>query len=468
MIRKRTYGPHDLSSWGLHANDRGELLIGGCNTLELAGTYGTPLHVVDENRLKGTAKDLLESLQQVYPEPVKAHFALKSNSVPGVVSMVREAGLRAEVMSELELRLALHLGFTGNEIILNGPYKPERLLKACLEEGIRFIIIDSLYELSILERICQQTGQHAHILLRINPDFIPRGMNQGSATGSRKGCVFGLDLKAGEVERALKHLSELKRVHFKGFHFHIGTGIHCAQDYFKALGCLKDTVSRCRRNGFQIEVFDTGGGFSASTSRGMSTKEMLLYEAFDRLPGSGRSDVSPGFRHYADAISRGMRSLFDEEDLPELIVEPGRSISGPNQLLLLQVHSVKERPGIKKWLITDGGIGTVTMPTYYEYHEVLLCNDVNRPRGGKVTITGPVCFAGDIVYRNKPMPPVSPGEILAILDSGAYFTAWESSFGFARPAIAAALSGHHRLLRRRESFADMIARDMPVNESIHH
>jgi diaminopimelate decarboxylase len=101
------------------------------------------------------------------------------------------------------------------------------------------------------------------------------------------------------------------------------------------------------------------------------------------------------------------------------------------------------------------------MPTYYEYHEVFLCNDVNRPRTEKVTIIGPVCFAGDVVYKNKPMPQVHPEEVLAVMDSGAYFTALESSFGFPHPAVAAVSSGHHALIRRRESFKDMTQRDVP-------
>jgi len=114
---------------------------------------------------------------------------------------------------------------------------------------------------------------------------------------------------------------------------------------------------------------------------------------------------------------------------------------------------------LKKWITTDGGIGTVTMPTFYEYHEMFLCNDVDRPRIEYVNINGPGCFASDMVYRNKYMPEMKTGEILAIMDSGAYFTSWESNFGFPRPAIIAVADGKHRILRRRESFQEMIQRD---------
>ena len=146
-----------------------------------------------------------------------------------------------------------------------------------------------------------------------------------------------------------------------------------------------------------------------------------------------------------------------------MILEPGRSIVSANQLLLIKVHRIKKRSGIPKWLITDGGLGTVSMPTFYEYHEILLCNDINRPRTEKVHIIGPVCFASDIVYKNKLMPEIEEGDVLAIMDSGAYFTALESSFGFPRPAIVRVTKDKHYLLRRAETFQDMIQRDLLIN-----
>ncbi len=115
---------------------------------------------------------------------------------------------------------------------------------------------------------------------------------------------------------------------------------------------------------------------------------------------------------------------------------------------------------MRKWLITDGGLGTVTLPTFYECHEVLLADDIRRPRTENVTIVGPVCFASDIVYRNIRMPEIRPGETIAIMDSGAYFIAQESSFGFPRPAVVGARRDGCRLVRRRETFADLTGRDL--------
>jgi diaminopimelate decarboxylase len=284
-------------------------------------------------------------------------------------------------------------------------------------------------------------------------------MNQGSATASRKGCAFGLDLAGGEADKVLKELPGMAGVTCHGFHIHIGTGIDHPEDYHLALAKLGDLIKRFQAKGMPVTAIDVGGGFAAGTTREMTTVEMLLYQGIGRLPETTKAAHRPGLREFAQAVADGVAELFPDKAWPEVLVEPGRSIASSCQSLLLTVHAVKERPGAGKWLITDGGLGTVTMPTFYECHEVLLCDDPQRPRTEKVTIVGPVCFAGDVVYRNKPMPRVKPGEVLALMDSGAYFTALESSFGFPRPAIAVADNGRHQLVRRRETFADMTSRD---------
>jgi diaminopimelate decarboxylase len=171
------------------------------------------------------------------------------------------------------------------------------------------------------------------------------------------------------------------------------------------------------------------------------------------------SNKKISFAHFADSVTQGILSIFHNRKIPELILEPGRCITGPNQLLLLKIHQIKDRKGLKKWLVADAGIGTLTMPTYYEHHEVVLCNDIRRKAAEKVTITGPGCFSADVVYRNKVMPNIAAGEMIAILDSGAYFTSWESSFGFPRPAIVSVVDGRHCLLRDRESFDHMFSLD---------
>ena len=458
----RTLGPRD---WGLRADGRGALMIGNFRAVDLARRYGTPLHVVNDTRLEQNALHFRRAFAAAYPGRTSVHYAFKCNSVPAVIQTVRRAGLAAEVMSEFELDLALSLGYQGRDIVVNGPGKSASFLKKCLASGARLINVDSMSELELLHKTAEEEGQDARILLRINPDLVPRGMNSGTATGSRKGCAFGLDLKGGEAERALAALKDMTRIRFYGYHFHIGTGIREPKEYSRVLERLAPLIRLTRRSGLEIKAMDVGGGFASMTTRELTTREFLVYQGLGRLPSGLPAGPGATFEDFGREIAGALTKLFPEGEPPELLAEPGRCIASPNQILLLTIQHVKARPGVRTWIITDGGLGTVTMPTFYEYHEVFLADDVARPRTKKVTIVGPVCFASDIVYRQKPMPPVRSGEVIAIMDSGAYFTAQESTFGFPRPAVVAVNGARSRLVRRRETYEDMVGRDQIADTS---
>lgn len=446
--------------WGLGADAGGRLTVGTKTAVELARAFGTPLHVLHEERLEATAAAFRRSMAAAYPGRTSVHYAFKCNAVPAVIEAVRRGGLKAEVMSPFELELALREGFGGAEIVVNGPGKTAAFIRMAVESAVRLINVDSLGELGLLHEVALAAGKTVDVLLRVNPDFVPGGMNAGTATGSRKGCAFGLDLKAGEVREALDLLRRLPRLRFRGFHFHIGTGIRDPRTYARVLDRLAPLFRETRAAGSRIEILDVGGGFASPTTREMTTRELLLYQGFERLPAGLSVRDCGSFEAFSAAIGRALSRIFPANELPELLSEPGRSIASPNQFLLLTVSEVKTRPKVRKWLITDGGLGTVTLPTFYECHEVLLADDVRRPRTENVTIIGPVCFASDVVYRNIRMPEVRPGEVLAVMDSGAYFIAQESSFGFPRPAVVAVKGDSFRLVRRREKYGDLTGRDV--------
>jgi diaminopimelate decarboxylase len=453
---KKAFAPDD---WGLTSGPAGELMVGDVRAVDLAREFGTPLHVLNEARVEETACSCQQIFSAAYPGAASVHYAFKCNSVPAVVQTIKRAGLKAEVMSPYELELAARLGFEGREVVVNGPAKTRAFLRQCLDRSVRFIIVDSLSELDSLQQVAREAGRTADILLRINPDYTPRGMNSGTATGSRKGCAFGLDLKSDEPARALNLVRGSESLRFHGFHFHIGTGIRHPRDYARAIERLAPLAAATRSAGFLINVLDVGGGFASRTTRELTGRELFLYQGLERFPSGIAGEECGRVVDFAAAISQAVQKIFPSSKLPELLCEPGRSITSPGQFLLLTVHHVKERPRVRKWLVTDGGLGTVTLPTFYEYHEVLLADDVTRPRTETVTIIGPVCFATDIVYRQIRMPRIAPGEVIAVMDSGAYFTALESSFGFSRPAIVAVKGADVRLVRRAETFADMVGRD---------
>ena len=454
---KRVLGPRE---WGLEADAEGRLTIGGTRAVDLAREFGTPLHVLHEDRLEASAARFRRSWEASCPGPVSVHYAFKCNAVPAVVEAARRGGLKAEIMSPFELDLAFRLGYDGEDIVVNGPGKTAAFLRGTVDRGVRLINVDSLAEIALLDEIARAAGRRADILVRVNPDVVPPGMNAGSATGSRKGCAFGLDLEGGEAGEALRLVAAKPGVRFRGFHFHVGTGIRDAGVYVRVLDRLAPLFRAARESGCRVDVLDVGGGFASPATREMTSRELLVYQGVGRLPAAADVSRCATFEDFAGAVGRAVRRIFAGAEPPELIAEPGRTIAGPNQFLLLTVSQVKVRPKVRTWVVTDGGLGTVTLPTFYERHEVLLADDLRRPRTRRVTIVGPVCFASDIVYRNIPMPEVRPGEVVAVMDSGAYFIAQESSFGFPRPAVVAVSGGRPRLVRRRETFEDLTARDV--------
>lgn len=450
-------------AWGLGILDGDRLAMQGLPLAALADEYGTPLHVLDVDHLRASASQMREALAAAYPAMATLHYAMKANNTPAVVDVLRGAGLAAEVMTEFELWLALRSGHAGRDIVVNGPCKTERFLSACIDARVKAIVVDSIAELQRIVVLAEARDVRVPILLRINPDHVPRHMNAGSATASRTGSAFGLDLRAHEVEHALALCRACPRIEMLGFHMHIGTGLRHADEHTRALRRLRDLVHATLRDGNALRVLDLGGGFGVPTTREFTALEMLRYQATGRLPVHAARTQAPPARAFINAIAEAVQTLFAGAALPELLLEPGRSLVSSAQVLLLRIEHVKQRSGAGTWLITDGGLGTVSMPTWYEYHEVFPCEQPCRARTERVHIIGPGCFAADVVYKNKPMPHMNAGDVIAVMDSGAYFLALESNFGHPRPAIVGVEGGCARVFRRREQFDDMVSRDGAIS-----
>lgn len=450
-----------VEDWGFSSNEDGALVVGGVRAEALAAEFGTPLHVVDEIGLRHRAYRLRGAFEAAYPGPVSAYYAMKCNNTPGIVRMILEEGFRPEVGTAYEWCLARRLGVEPGRIMVNGPHKAE-LLRTAVVEGAGLIVVDGPQELELIEQICSATGNSARILIRINPNAVPKGMNRASATGSRKLSVFGFDLVSGEVREALKRIAGSESLEFKGLHCHVGTGIRRTRDYVRPVEILVSIAAEAARYGLKVETLDIGGGFGVPTSRELDTLEFLLYQGIGRLPSPPDPNRFPPIEDFAAHVSRTIGDSCRREglELPRLVAEPGRAIVSGAGVLLLRVGAVKTRDGVGTWVITDGAAGTVAFPLYYEYHEVLLCRAVDAPRTELYTLVGPVCFSADWIYRNKRMPPIEPGDVLAVCDAGAYFTVQETNFGFPRPPIVSVQEGNATLLRRRETFDDMVSRDI--------
>ncbi len=450
-----------VEDWGFRITSSGALAVGGACAEHLALEFGTPLHVVDEAGLRRRAWEMRAAFEHAYPGSVTACYALKCNNTPGIVRVILEEGLQPEVGTLYEWELARRLEVSPSRIVVNGPNKGD-LLERAVVEGAALVVVDSLAELEDLARLCARAGRTARILLRVNPAYIPKGMNRASATGSRSRSVFGLDLRSGEISRALRRLADLPALRFAGFHCHAGTGIRRPRDFVRPIESLAVCAVEAAKLELETAVLDVGGGFGVPTSRELDTLEFLRYQALGHLPAPPDATRFPPITAFAETIASTVERGFRRRGLalPQLVLEPGRAVVSGADVLLVRVGQVKERAGVGTWVITDGAAGTVAFPLFYEYHEVFLCRAPHAERSRSYSLVGPVCFSADWIYRAKRMPPILPGDLLAVCDAGAYFTVQESNFGFPRPAIVSVRAGRASLLRRRETFQDMVSRDI--------
>jgi diaminopimelate decarboxylase len=452
----------DITKWGFDSDENNCLTLNFMRLPELTQRFGSPLYVVNEDRLERTASNFRNIVDKHFGNSGEVYYPFKCNSVKGIIEIIKESGFKAEVMTEYELYLALECGYEPWDIIVNGPSKSDAFLEKCINVGVKLIIVDSMSELCSLIRIAEENSVSTDILLRINPGVNHKGIVKNSRMGDHL-SVFGMN--SGEVLHALNYLKEHKSVRFKGIHFHIGTGITDAAAYGESLKNLYPLFGMIKEKGFTIEIIDTGGGYASKTSRELGAFELLKNEIIPGYEFTYKENLKASPSNFISAVYQGIHKYFGT-NLPQVYFEPGRSIVSQNEFLLITVNRIKERDG-KKWLITDAGLGTLTLPTYYEYHELILCNEVNRSKSSRFTITGPCCFSSDLIYKNKTMPVVYENEVLALMDCGAYFHSLESSFNFQRPAVVSIAGNKTRILRRREQLEDMIYRDILEKEVYH-
>ena len=438
--------------WNLTRED-GRLKVGDHRLDALASRFGTPLHVVSAPTLRARCRELASAFAG-YPGAVSIHFSYKTNLVAGVLQVLHDEGIGAEVVDGYELWLARRLGVPDADIVFNGPNKSDEELQAA--GGIGLLVVDGLGELSRLEAILDRTQQTASVALRICPDVVPRHMNASSVTGSRKN-QFGLDLDSGAYDAALRRVAANPRLEFRGVQCHIGSGI---QDV-AALGDAAQRALTAQAKAFAVglspDLLDIGGGLGTRFSREFTTFELLRYLAIGRLPRAPEPAPAGLLARYgatiASVITRGCKRLRIAP--PRLVLEPGRALVSDAGMLLLRVGAVRHRPRVGWFALTDGGAMTVSMMFLSEYHSVLLANR-EAPIEGTTSVFGRLPSPMDVVYRNLRMPALRTGDLLAVMDAGAYFTSTATNFGGPRPAVVL-IDGESKLIRRRETYEDLAA-----------
>ncbi len=433
--------------WDLSITGNGHLACGEIDLVEVARRYGTPLHVINRARLIKDYSAFVGAFRRHLPK-VELATSYKTNPLPAVLSELHRAGTWAEVISPFELWLALELKVPPDKIVLNGPGKGRESVDLAVRRGIGLINIDGPDEIPWVVESAQRWGRQQRVGLRV-------------VTSVGWSSQFGTRIDAGESLAAFAQISRHPELLPCGIHVHLGTGIKNVDAYVRAIKEILE-FSRVLQTqlGIRITCYDFGGGFAVPTVRSMDEWDgrmvSLGYPARMPIPAD-----CPGPADYAAPIARLIREFYPgpDETMPQLLFEPGRAITSSAQTLLLSVLTVK-RPasGLPK-LILDGG-KNITMPLEWETHQLLAANKLNEVDVEAYDIFGPLCHPGDIVMRNKLLPQMRPGDVISIMDAGAYFVPNQMNFSFPRPSAIMLDGASIREIRSRETFADIVRLDV--------
>ncbi len=425
----------------MRINQAGHLEIGGCDTVELARQFGTPLYVMDEALLRENCRAYVESFQKHYPN-AEVIYASKVFSTMAMCRLVAEEGMGLDVVSGGELYTALASGFPAGRIYFHGNNKSPEELEMALEARVGRYVVDNFCEMDLLNELARQRKIKAKILIRVSP-----GIDAHTHHYIKTGMIdskFGLAIANGQALMGVEKALGMKNLEFKGIHCHIGSQIFDLNSYKEAAATMMSFVKEIKtKTGYACEELNLGGGLGIYYTEG---------------------DTPQPISDLVALMTKTVRETAASFDLPlpKIIVEPGRSIVGEAGVTLYTVGSVKDIPGIRKYVAVDGGMTDNPRPALYQAkYEAVLANKMNVPGEETVSIAGKCCESGDMLIWDIELPPAVPGDILAVSSTGAYNYSMASNYNRnRRPAVVFACGGKAELVVRRESYEDLVRNDI--------
>ncbi len=420
-------------------NSQSHLVIGGCDTIELAAEFGTPLYVFDEFSLRSKCTEFKEEFGQRYRNTT-VFYAGKAFINKALAIILKDEGLGLDIVSAGELGIAQSVGFPLDKVYFHGNNKSAEEIRLALEGQVGCLVVDNFHELTMLGKIAREMNAQTNILLRLSPGIDPH-THQYITTGIVD-TKFGFQLASGE--EAVAQAMRAPNLNLVGLHFHLGSLIFDTKPYQRAIELILSLAAKMKlKYSFELRELNIGGGFA-------------IQYALD--------SPAPPVSAYAEAIASKIISQCQELELPlpRLTVEPGRAIAGPSGLALYRVGVVKDIPGIRCYVSVDGGMADNIRPALYgAKYEAVVANKTLKAEAKIVTIAGKFCESGDILVKDISLPPVSAGDIIAIPDCGAYCLPMASNYNASfKPAIVMVRDGKARLIRRRETVDDLTRCDL--------
>ncbi|WP_372629162.1 diaminopimelate decarboxylase [Cohnella sp.] len=422
-------------------NSKGHLEIGGCDVTDLAKQFGTPLYIVDEELVRVRAREFMEAFRATGMRHQVA-YASKAFCVMAMCRVAEEEGMSLDVVSDGELYTALQAGFPAERIHFHGNNKtPEEILMA-LEANIGCFVVDNFNELHLLNALAGEQGKRVNVLLRITPgveahthDYISTGQQDSK---------FGFDLGNGTAFKAIETAISLPNLKVLGVHSHIGSQIFEVEGFRMAVEKVSAFAVDIRdKLNHTFTVLNLGGGFG-----------IRYVEGDQPLP----------LGTYVQAIADAVRTTCENASfpLPEIWIEPGRSIVGDAGTTLYTVGTSKDIPGVRKYIAVDGGMTDNPRPALYESkYEAVLANRANDSAEEVVSVAGKCCESGDMLIWDLNLPAVQSGDLLAVFCTGAYNYAMASNYNrIRRPAVVFVRDGQADLVVARETYENIVGNDV--------
>ena len=426
----------------LSVNEQGHLSISGCDAVDLAQQYGTPVYILSENEIRSVCRRYVDSFRRFYSGNGKPIYASKAFCCKEICRIVTEEGLDLEVVSGGELFTALQAGVPAENIHFQGNNKTPSELALAVDSGVGDVVVDSLSELAKLDRVAGERGKNVNISLRIKPgidahthDFIRTGQIDSK---------FGIDLTDGEALEAVKRAQAAEHLTLRGLHCHIGSQIFELEPFVSAAQVMLDFMGKLNKElALTLDFLNLGGGFG------------IHYKAEDgALP----------YEDFMGAVSAAVHEKCAALSLPvpRIYIEPGRSVVGEAGVTLYTVGNVREIPGVRTYVAVDGGM--YENPRYALYqspYTCLIANKAAQPADFIATVAGKCCESGDLIQEHTPLQTPEEGDILAVLSTGAYNYSMASNYNRnPRPAVVMVKDGTSRVIVRGETYEDLIRNDL--------
>ncbi|WJI90583.1 diaminopimelate decarboxylase [Weissella viridescens] len=413
-----------------------QVKIAGVAATDLAKEYGTPLYVYDVPQMRQQMRDFKQAFEN-RDVAYAVSYASKAFATVAMYEVVKQEGLHLDIVSGGELYTARRADFPMENISFNGNNKSAEELQMAIDYGVGTVIVDNFYELNLLEDLLKQANKTQDVLLRVSPG-ISAHTHEYISTG-QVDSKFGFDVDSGQMVEAVKLALASEHLNVLGLHAHIGSQIFEEAGF---QGVATRLVELAEQAGFVPKVLDVGGGFG------------IRYTEDDQpLPPTT----------LVDDIITSIETATQARDLPmpEIWIEPGRSIAGPSGYSLYTVGSRKDLPGMRHYVAVDGGMGDNIRPALYQAdYEAELAEPADDREAESVRLVGKYCESGDILIDEQTLPKLEPGDVVVMNATGAYGYSMASNYNRnPRPGVVFVENGQSQEVVQRETYADMVRLD---------